>query len=143
MRTDISSLNELFYNYEWASLSVHVLISHFYSSSIFTGLFYICFCRNLLSIKQISPLFSVQQKFFFLNCHLPFGIVHANIHIGFSEETETHFIKLYLMLTPTVRQGDRVCVCKMENENRSEVYKLFYTPAFILPMVLTYGCQSQ
>lgn len=104
------------------------------SVSVFVGIY--CLLNKL-------ALYSVCSKFFFfLNCHMPFGIVHTNIHIGFSEETKTHFIKLYLMLTPAMRQGDRVCVCKMENENRSELYKFFYKPAFTLPMVLTYACQS-
>lgn len=105
------------------------------SISFFVGIYCLL---NKLALCSVCSKF-----FFFLNCHMPFGIVHTNIHIGFSEETKTHFIKLYLMLTPAMRQGDRVCVCKMENENRSELYKLFYKPAFTLPMVLTYGCQRQ
>lgn len=113
-------------------LAVFILPQFSVGCSVYVFVGTLCLLNKLALCSVCSKYF-----LFFLICHLPFGIAHANIHIGFSEETKTYFIKLYLVLTPAVRQGDRVCVCKMENENRSELYKLFYKPAFILPVVLT------
>lgn len=78
---------------------LHRLIGHVYSyvsslslssSEVFTGLCY-TFCFVALSIKQISPLCNVLQIFFPI-CQVPFGSVHANFHIGFSENPEARFL---------------------------------------------------